>query len=112
MKRDYSLAREKVDGESRCRVCAIPNSVKPVEAAHLIARARVRPGLEHGEHPDNIVPLCGGPNGCHSAYDLRQLDVLPFIDRHEQAKAVELAGGILSALERLTNTKWAPVDSR
>jgi 5-methylcytosine-specific restriction endonuclease McrA len=91
--------RAKVGEENRCRVCAIPDSVKPLEAAHIIARAHARPGLDWAEHEHNCVPLC---RNCHSAYDFRELDLLPFLSREEQAHAVLLAGGIITALERLS----------
>lgn len=94
--------------EQRCRACAIPASVKPLEAAHIVARAHARPGLDWAEHEHNCVPLCGGPHGCHAAYDRRDLDLLPFLTREEQSHAVLLAGGLVTALERLSGEKWSP----
>jgi 5-methylcytosine-specific restriction endonuclease McrA len=94
--------RQKVSDESRCRVCAIPESVKSLEAAHVVARAHARPGLDWAEHEHNCVPLC---RHCHAAYDLRELDLLPFLSREEQSHAVLLAGGIVTAYERLTGER-------
>src|SRR4051812_4037843 len=91
--RDWTDPRAKVEQEGCCRVCGSPTAV---EAAHLIARSQTQPGA--GEHPLNIVPLC---RRCHRAYDMRRLDLLPYLSVAEQAKAVELASGIVAALRRV-----------
>jgi 5-methylcytosine-specific restriction endonuclease McrA len=93
VKRDWTDAREKCEGEGCCRVCRRPDP----EAAHIIPRSQVSFG---GEHSDNIVPLC---RGCHRGYDQGRLDLLPYLTRSEQAKAVELHG-LIGALRRITNT--------
>lgn len=104
-KRSWAAMREKVDSENRCRVCAIPGSVKPLEAAHIIQRSRVPAGMG-GEHPDNCVPLC---HHCHAEYDQGTLDLLPFLSCEERVKAVELSrGDLIGALQRLTNRRWVP----
>lgn len=104
--------RRKCAEEGRCRVCAVPQTVKALETAHIIARARTQPGSTAGDHPLNAVPLC---HACHRSYDRQghgpQLDLLPHLDRGEQAKAVELAGGILNALHRITGEDWHPASS-
>jgi 5-methylcytosine-specific restriction endonuclease McrA len=96
VKRDWTDAREKCDDEMFCRVCGRPDP----EAAHIIPRSQVKNG---GEHPDNIVPLC---RGCHRGYDEGRLDLLPYLTRSEQAKAVELHG-LIGALRRITNEREA-----
>ena len=106
-RRDWTLPREKVDAEARCRVCGRPDQL---EAAHLIPRSRVKVGL--GEHPDNIVPLCGGPDGCHGKYDRREFELLPYLTVGEQACATYCAGGITLALRYLSGKVWQPVEGR
>lgn len=106
-KRDWTAALEKVQAEGRCRACGRPGSdYVPLDAAHIIPRSRVTHG---GEHSDNICVLC---RTCHALFDGRKLDLLPYLTRMEQAKAVELhPGGLLGAVERLTGERFAPVQS-
>jgi hypothetical protein len=47
---------------------------------------------------------------CHRLYDDGKLSILEYMEPHyrdELARAVELVG-LLRALERVTNTRWAP----
>ncbi len=107
LRRDWREARRKLEREGRCRVCG---ETRDLEAAHVMGREHdaVLVGPKGGEtvyvHPDCIVPLCGGftDNFCHGKYDARQLDLLPHLHIHEQVRAVEDAGGILSALKRVS----------
>lgn len=99
--RSWAAPRAKALREGRCRVCR--RSDTRLDAAHIIPRSRVAPGP--GEDERNIIPLC---REHHAEYDLRQLDILPFLYPDEQGYAVEVAGGLLSALERITNERWAP----
>lgn len=103
-RRDWATAREKVDAEGNCRVCG---STTRLEAAHVIPRSLTQPGPDQGESPDNIVPLCGGPGGCHARYDdERTLDLLPYLTLPEQACAVRLhPSGLIGALRRVTNER-------
>lgn len=96
MERDWAAARAKVDAEALCRVCKQLSPAR-IEAAHIIARAVV-PGPEAMD-PLNIVPLCGE---CHSQYDRRRLDLLPYLTVDEQAFAVICARGIFAANRRIT----------
>jgi hypothetical protein len=101
IRRDWSAARTKLAAEGVCRVCA----GEPVQAAHLIGRRHDRAG-EQGARavdPDDIVPLC---EVCHRAYDARRLDLLPYLTRAEQARAVELVG-LMAALRRLSGRRAA-----
>jgi 5-methylcytosine-specific restriction endonuclease McrA len=97
IRRDYTAGRAKCDTEGHCRICGDDNP----EAAHIIPRSQVAP--PHGEHEDNIVPLC---RDCHRSYDTGRLDILPVLTRREQAKAVELHG-LMGALRRITNDRHA-----
>ena len=100
-KRNWKEARAKVEYESgRCRVCHRPNA----EAAHVIPRS-LAPGVGNNMGADNIVPLCGGPDGCHGAYDRHELDLLPFLTLPEQIAAVRQAGGIALAYRRTANVR-------
>jgi hypothetical protein len=89
--------REKCDREGRCRVCGGPNP----EAAHIVPRSRIKPGI--GEDERNCCPLC---RWCHVAYDQGKLDLLPHLEREEQAYAAELVG-LAEAYQRTTNERLA-----
>ncbi len=107
LRRDWRDAIRKIEREARCRVCG---ETRDLEAAHIIGRVAdplvvgPRGGESRYVHPDAIVPLCGGftDNFCHGAYDRREIDLLPYLHIHEQVRAVEDAGGILSALKRIS----------
>ena len=102
-KRDMKRARTKVEAENtRCRVCLRPGA----EAAHIIARSTVKPGI--GEHPDNIVPLCGPATSSyshHGLYDSHRLDLLPYLKQREYQYAVGLVGEA-RAFERVTGRSF------
>lgn len=101
VRRDWSDAEIK---RQPCRVCGNPNA----ELAHLIGRSRdvVLRGPRGGEyryvHPDSVVPLCSEH---HRLYDERRLDLLPHATLEEQIRAIEDAGGIVAAYERLTGER-------
>lgn len=101
-KRDYTAGRAKVDEEGVCRSCG---TSWQLEAAHLVARARIGPGV--GEDPRNILPLC---RACHSRFDRQAtpyLDVLPLLTPAEMGFVAEHhPGGILGGLEAVTNARW------
>lgn len=97
-RRDWREAREKVEAEARCRVCRTGGRL---EAAHVIPRS-LAPGLDSNQAAANIVPLC--PR-CHSAYDLHELDLLPYLRLEEQIAAVSTAGGIGLAMRRISNRR-------
>lgn len=100
-RRNWKEARAKVDTENgRCRVCGAPNA----EAAHVIPRS-LAPGVGNNMSADNVVPLCGGPDGCHGAYDRHELDLLPYLTLPEQVAAVRQAGGIALAYRRTANVR-------
>lgn len=101
-KRRWSDAIQKLQREAECRVCSSPDRL---EAAHIIGR-RCDPllvGPRGGEyryvHPDSIVVLCSEH---HRLYDSRELDLLGYLHLHEQVRACEDAGGIMSALQRVS----------
>ena len=106
IKRDWGSALKKVQEEACCRVCGATDYL---DAAHVIGRehdAKVvgpKGGRTIFVHPDSIVPLCGAfsKNFCHQSYDRRELDLLPYLNLYEQIRAVEDAGGIISALKRV-----------
>lgn len=97
-KRDWILARAKVDHEGVCRVCRTSHRI---EAAHVIGREHDRDaGLNYGRdaaggkllvNPDRIVPLCGPATDlstCHGKYDAHRLDLLPYLHVTEVLQAV------------------------
>lgn len=89
--------RAKCDEEGVCRVCRL----NPPEAAHIIPRSRINPGL--AEDARNCCPLC---RECHRAFDEERLDLLPYLTRDEQAYAVELVG-LFEAYRRISNDRLA-----
>lgn len=95
--RSWSAMRQKCDAEGTCRVClhGLP------EAAHIIPRSRAKPGP--AEDPRNCVPLC---RDCHSAFDGRRMDLLPYLNLVEQAYAVGLVG-LEEARRRITGQRVA-----
>lgn len=99
--RDWTLAREKVDLEGRCRNCG---STDRLEAAHIVGRnhdfsfpVRNEDWSPGDVAPDRIVPLCNlchqGPTGVHA----RRLDLLPLLTEPEQVQAVADCGSISQA---------------
>ncbi len=102
-KRDWREALRKVNQEGQCRVC---KSQVNLQAAHTISRRLQdvevegpRGGTMLLVKADAIVPLCYKH---HFEFDARRLDLLPYLFLHEQVYAVETAGGIMSALKRLS----------
>jgi hypothetical protein len=115
MKRKKNLRVEQKDALAKvqregCRVCG---ERRDVEMAHIIGRDRdaVLTGPRGGEyifvHPDSVVGLCGAltDNWHHSMYDRHELDLLPYLNQDEQKRAVEDAGGLIAALNRVTGGK-------
>lgn len=93
MKRDWTLARAKVEHEGgRCRIC---RTTRQVEAAHVIRREYDREpalslrGSSAFVHPDRIVPLC---REHHQEYDAHRLDLLGRLTREEEVQAVADVG--------------------
>lgn len=110
-RREWNDAIAKVEAEGCCRVCGATDYL---DAAHIIGREHdaLIVGPRGGEslyvHPDSIVPLCGSfaRNDCHGMYDGRELDLLAHLTLHEQVRAVEDAGGIISALKRVSGGEY------
>lgn len=97
-RRDWKLARAKVDAEGECRVC---NRGDGLEAAHVIGR--VHDPADGKVRPVDVIPLCGA---CHRNYDGRNLDLLPYLTHDEQAAAVGHLG-IIGALRRISGRQAA-----
>lgn len=89
MKRDWGLAREKVEEEGCCRYCG---KVNP-DAAHIVPRS-----LGGTQSKASIVPLC---RGCHIQYDQGKLDLLGCLQLDEQLEAVQTLGSLERAYFRL-----------
>lgn len=111
-RRDWSEALDKKECEGACRVCEMPDGyyygdgVIRLECAHTIGRAEQdelvvgpRGGKTLAVKRESTVPLCGD---CHRQLHARRLDLLPYLTLEEQLDAVKAAGGILSALKRLS----------
>ena len=108
-KRNWAQMRDKCASEGRCRVCAVPQSIKPLDAAHITARAQARAGRDLGESPHNCVPLC---RSCHRAYDAGEFDISPYLSCEERVKSLELyRGDYLAWLRRITGETWVPATS-
>jgi hypothetical protein len=76
----------------------------PTDRAHLIDRSLA---ADPNNDPRRTVFLC---REHHERYDAHTLDLLPHLThcRSELARAVELVG-LISTLERVTGSKWAPL---
>lgn len=93
-RRDWSAAREKVEGEGRCRACR--RTDRGLEAAHVIGR--IHDPKDGKVRAVDVVPLC---RECHRAYDARSLSILEVLTLEEQAAAVAHLG-MLRALRRVS----------
>lgn len=102
MKRDWTLARAKVESEGRCRL-ADAHCSGPLAAAHVTGRAH---DAEATVQPCDIVPLC---TEHHGAYDSRRVSILEVLTLEEQAAAVQKLG-LIRALRRLTSGSTEPVE--
>jgi len=94
-----------------CRVCGRTDRV---ELAHVTGRIHDRPRTPGSKtvyvEPESVVPLCGpavDPGTCHHAHDSHRLDLLPYLHLEEQIRAVEDAGSIGLALQRISPEKAA-----
>lgn len=108
VKRDWTLARAKVEAEGRCRLNAhltpyyAERQTKdgkcdgPIEAAHVVEKR-----YDDGPtvQPCDIIPLCSFH---HARYDARRLSILELLTNEEQAAAVAKLG-IIRALKRTTS---------
>lgn len=108
IRRDWSEARRKCDEEARCRRCL--RSDVALEAAHVLGRRYDRPRVEGSTtsvlfvSPDSVIPLC---RTCHTAYDSKEIGILPFLTVEEQVRAVQDAGSIEAARRRLDPLDYA-----
>ena len=123
VKKVWTEARAKVDGEGKCRACGrrpfdgkSPRVFK-LEAAHTVGQKyqdEIRIEVEGGPKIKvvkavSVVPLClAEDGGCHEAYDSGRLDLLPHLTTEEQLDAVA-AVGMHRAYERTTGTRKAAV---
>jgi hypothetical protein len=95
------VQRKRVEGWG-CLVCA----ERPVDPAHVIDRSLTSVGQEHALA---VVPLC---RKHHDDYDDHRLDLLPYLeaDGWRQVLGYAVARfGLVSALERITGERWAPM---
>lgn len=112
-KKDWSLARDKIDAEGCCRVCG---SARDLQAGHTIGQTEQdieqvgpRGGRTKLVPTNAVIPLCGpfSGNNCHMRFDAHQLDILPYLYLEEEINAVRAAGGIYGAYRRLMPTEFA-----
>lgn len=83
-RRAWTDARSKVIREGRCRACKRPGRL---DAAHIIPRSRIPGDAAMDER--NVLPLC---RACHRKHHDGELELLPLLNRHEQAYIVLLVG--------------------
>lgn len=108
-RRDWSLARAKVEQEGRCRLAdkwvilrGMPEDEGMqacdgrLEAAHTIG---VSSDDTDTVQPYDIIPLC---TYHHARYDARRISILHVLTLEEQAAAVQKLG-LIRALRRLTS---------
>lgn len=92
-KRDWSLAREKVELEGCCRFCGEPMPIDRLQACHIDGRDRdgFDPVTQEPRpqpwvvEPDRVVPGC--PT-CHSLYDEGRLDLIGKLTMAEEVQIV------------------------
>lgn len=103
MKRDWTLARAKVESEGRCRLASDGGCGGKLEAAHTI-------GVSTDDTPVvqayDVIPLC---TYHHARYDARRVSILEVMTLEEQAAAVQKVG-VMRALRRLTSGSTEPVE--
>ena len=85
--------QRKIEAEGRCRNCG---SRQNLEGAHTIPRSL---GGKLG--PDSVIPLCAY---CHREQHAHRLELLPLMNREEQAEAARVLG-IARAYRYLTNER-------
>jgi len=99
-RRDWTLANAKREEEGD--LCRVTGEVG-TELAHILGRKYDEP-ISPGSKtllvlPDRVVPLV--PR-IHTAYDLKEFDLLPYLTAAEQAQAVLDAGSMGLALKRIS----------
>lgn len=113
IRRDWTLAIEKVRGEGKCRVLG-DKATSKLEAAHVAGRTYDlwTPGFDPERRPKEsvltveptrIVPLS---QEIHREFDAHKLDLLPFLTVAEQAQCVIDMGGIEPARRRLAPSEY------
>lgn len=87
--------------------CVVTGATEGVDPLHLIPRGLTTVGQ------DELLAIVGCRRDIHRAYDLGDFDLLPYLTgRHDDAVAFAVERvGLITALERITNTKWAPMPS-
>lgn len=104
-KRDWTLARAKVELEGACRYCHV--EYKHLEAAHLIGRKHDEPHPDGTKriwvNPDRIIPLCAEH---HRLFDAHQLDLIGYLSLEEQLRAVSDCGSLEIARRRLAPSAY------
>lgn len=93
VRRDWTAANAKLRAELPygCRVCGRNSEL---ERAHVLGRALdEKLGAGRRVDPDLVVWLCGPfPSGCHGDFDLRSLDLMPYLTDRERDAAFRLLG--------------------
>lgn len=90
-----------------CIVCGADELIDP---AHIIDRSLLS---DRQDDLRAVVPLCRW--GCHTDYDEHRLDLLPYLEQDGWREHLAFAVarfGFIPTLERVSNTRWAPVESR
>ena len=103
-KRRRAISPAAPEQRAKCsgRRCVVCGTTRGTHAMHLIDRS-----LGGDDDPRAVVPACWR---CHRLYDEGKISLLEHLEpgyRAELAYAVELVG-LLSALRRITNSRWVP----
>lgn len=85
--------------------CVVSGAQEGVDPAHVISRSMTTEGQ------DEPLAIVGLRRDFHRAYDEDSFDLLPYLTgRHDDAVAFAVERvGLITALERITNTKWGPL---
>jgi hypothetical protein len=74
------------------------------EPAHLIPRGHPKMTREAADDVRAVVPLCGGPEGCHDLFDEGKIDLVPYLEPNWREAQEWAAGavGLATAMRSIT----------
>lgn len=90
---------------ARAMGCVVTGEMEGVDPLHLIPRGMTTVGQ------DEPLAVVGCRRDIHRLYDDGKFDLLPYLTgRHDDAVAFAVQRvGLIAALERITNARWAEV---
>lgn len=112
--KDYGAALAKCEREGACRSCGASIEKRSINPVHTIgADKQDKPWQENSPtywvNPASVLPMCAV---CEKAYLEGFINILLKMSVDEQLNAVEAAGGILPAVDKIAVTKKRPGPGR